>query len=372
MIIWLITCVSVCALSVLLSGIVIPQILLIAFKRKLFDEPDVRKIHTSLVPRLGGFAFAPVVMFAIVFLLGISLVFKLGLSYSFIENGRALAFGFCAVNMLYLVGMADDLIGIKYRAKFVMQILCGLMFIGGDIWLDNLHGLLFIGELPHWIGWILTIFIVVYIVNAINLIDGIDGLASGLSGIAFLYYGLVYYYIGEYVYAMVAFSYLGVLIPFFYYNVFGNAERQKKIFMGDTGSLTIGVALGFLGIKLASLDNLSIFGDDNGLILAFAPLIVPCFDVVRVYLQRVRNGKNPFLPDKNHIHHKLLAVGMPQRKAMVTIITCSVALTAINVWLSSTVNINILLVADMILWILVNIWLSRKAREREQKMNAAK
>ncbi len=366
MIVWLINCVAVCVLSVLLCGVVIPQILLIAFRRSLFDEPNERKIHTSFVPRLGGIAFAPVIMFSLVLLMGLSITFGEGLFPMFNAAGRALSFGFCSVMMLYLVGMADDLVGIRYRAKFVTEIICGLMFIAGGLYFTSLDGFLFLGSIPNWIGWPLTVLAVVYIVNAVNLIDGIDGLASGLSGIACLYYGLAFFLLHQYVYAMVSFATLGVLIPFFYYNVFGNAEKRKKIFMGDTGSMTIGVILCFLALQMASCDPSDI-DNANPLILALAPLIVPCLDVVRVYLHRVRNGKNPFLPDKNHIHHKLLAIGLPQRSAMVSILSVSLIVTLLNVRLSPIVNINILFLADLIVWILINIWLSRRAQFLKQR-----
>ncbi len=356
---------AVCALSVLLCGVVIPQILLIAFRRKLFDEPDERKIHKSLVPRLGGIAFAPVIMFSIVLLMGVGMVAD-SLTFSeFGDAGAQLCFGFCAVMMVYLLGMADDMIGVRYRAKFVIQIMCGVMFIVGGVWLDDLHGLLFINSLPDWVGWGLTVLAVVFIVNAINLIDGIDGLASGLSGIACLYYGLTFFMAGDYVYAIVSFATLGVLIPFFYYNVFGNPDKQKKIFMGDTGSLTIGVILCFLGLNMTDSEAMPIAGA-NPFVLAFSPLLVPCFDVVRVYLHRVRNGKNPFLPDKNHIHHKLLAAGLPQRLAMISIISVSLAMTLGNVCLSSVLNINVLLVCDILVWTVANIWLSSHIRKRQR------
>lgn len=363
MTIWIISCLAVCALSVLLCGVVIPQILLIAFRRRLFDEPDERKIHKSLVPRLGGIAFAPVIMFSIVLLMGVGMVADSITFSEFGEEGASLCFGFCAVMMVYLLGMADDLIGVRYRAKFMIQIICGVMFIVGGVWLDDLHGLLFINALPDWLGWGLTVLAVVYVVNAVNLIDGIDGLASGLSGIACLYYGLTFFMAGEYVYAIVSFATLGVLIPFFYYNVFGNPDKQKKIFMGDTGSLTIGVILCFLGLNIADGEIMPIDGA-NPFVLAFAPLIVPCFDVVRVYLHRVRNGRNPFLPDKNHIHHKLLAAGMPQRMAMISIISLSLALTLGNVCLSSVLNINVLVVFDILVWTVANILLSRYISRR--------
>ena len=238
---WIVNCSLAFLLCVLCAGIVIPQILLIAFRKQLFDLPDERKIHHCAVPRLGGIAFKPVVFFTIALLLGINMV--LGHSEMLSEIGndvRPLAFAFCSIMVLYLVGMADDLIGIRYRAKFVIQILCGVMLIVGGIYINNLYGILGIHVVPLWLGYPLTILIVVFIINAINLIDGIDGLASGLCGVACLFYGLTFFMLHQYVYAILAFATLGVLVPFFYYNVFGNPEHGRKIFMGDTGSLAIG------------------------------------------------------------------------------------------------------------------------------------
>jgi len=352
-------------LCAFLAGIIIPQILLIAFRRQLFDEPDERKIHRGTVPRLGGIAFKPVVFFSIVLLLGINLALGHTEIMSEIgDNVQPLAFGFCAIMLLYLVGMADDLIGIRYSAKFIIQILCGIMLIAGGIWFNDLHGMLWIHSIPSWIGYPLTILMVVFIINAINLIDGIDGLASGLCSVACLCYGLTFCMLHQYIYAMLAFATLGVLVPFFYYNVFGNAEHGRKIFMGDTGSLTIGMMLCFLGIRLALCAPRYSAGVPNPMVLAFSPLIIPCFDVIRVYMYRVRNGRNPFLPDKNHIHHKLLAIGFRQRMAMITIISTSLVLTLLNIILSQYVDVNVLLLLDTVIWTIGNIWLTRRIKSR--------
>lgn len=96
--------------------------------------------------------------------------------------------------------------------------------------------------------------------------------------------------------------------------------------------------------------------------MAFAPLLVPCFDVVRVYLHRVRNGKNPFLPDKNHIHHKLLAIGMRQRTAMATIVLTSTVFTLLNILLSAYINANLLLCMDIALWTMANAFITKKIK----------
>lgn len=361
MLFWIVNTCIILFLCMFLAGVVIPQILLIAFRKKLFDVPDERKIHQGVVPRLGGIAFKPVVFFSIAFLLGCNLF--LGneeFVSAFFAEIKSLSFEFCAVLLLYLVGMADDLVGVKYRAKFVFQLICAAMMIAGGLYLDNFHGLFGVYDLSLWVTYPLTILVVIFIVNSINLIDGIDGLASGLCSVACLFYGLILLCIHEYVYALLSFATLGVLIPFFYYNVFGNAERGKKIFMGDTGSLTVGAILSILSIHLLQdLHNLSP-QSPNPMVLAFSPLIIPCFDVIRVYFHRIRMGMSPFQPDKNHIHHKLLAVGLEQRTAMVTIVSISILVTLLNILLSYIVNINVLLLLDAVIWIIINLWLTKK------------
>jgi UDP-N-acetylmuramyl pentapeptide phosphotransferase/UDP-N-acetylglucosamine-1-phosphate transferase len=330
----------------------------------LFDVPDERKIHKKIVPRLGGIAFKPVILFSIFLLLGINMAFgHLEMLTAITRDIRPLAFGFCAIMLLYLVGMADDLIGIRYRIKFVIQILCGVMLIAGGMCIDNLYGVLGLYELPTWFGQLLVLLIVIFIINAINLIDGVDGLASGLCGCAFLLYGLIFLAFEQYIYAMLSFATLGVLVPFFYYNVFGNAERGRKIFMGDTGSMTIGIMLCILSIKLASCTPTGVHMP-NPMVLAFSPLCIPCLDVMRVFMHRVRNKKNPFLPDKSHIHHKILSAGIKELPTMIIIVSLSIAFTAFNILLSLYIDINYIVIADILIWTVANIWLTNKIKQK--------
>ena len=136
--IWIVNILSVFFLCVFFAGIVIPQILLIAFRRRLFDEPDERKIHQCVVPRLGGMAFKPVVFFSFVLLLAVNV--STGHDELLKEIGAEalpLAYAFCAIIMLYLVGIADDLIGVRYRAKFFIQIVCGIMLVAGGVELSD-------------------------------------------------------------------------------------------------------------------------------------------------------------------------------------------------------------------------------------------
>ena len=359
---WIYNYLGVALLSIILAGIIIPKILLIAFRKNLFDKPDPRKIHHGTVPRLGGFAFTPVICFAIALLSGICNVLSPdGFTYGMSFSPLTVSMGFCGLLSLYLVGMADDLVGVRYSAKFAAEIICGIFLIAGGLELDNLGGIFGIYDIPWWAAWPLTLLTIVFVINAINLIDGLDGLASGLSAITFIIYGIVLAAMHEYFYATVAFAALGVLVPFFYYNVFGNVVRQRKIFMGDTGSLTIGVLIVFLGLRL--LDS-SAEGCDiqmpSIMTVILSPLIIPCFDVVRVFLYRIRHHANPFLPDCNHIHHRLLDAGFMPHAAMITIVSASAALCIMNTALSLVMNINFILLIDIALMCVWNEWLHRR------------
>lgn len=365
---WIYIDISAFLIVAVLAGFIIPQILLIAFRKNLFDETDPRKIHKGAVPRLGGIAFFPSILFAFLLVLGICMLDgDKPVVEVFMADLASFCFIFCATIVLYLIGMADDLISVKYRAKFVAQIFASGLIIIGGVLLDNLHGFLWLETLPTAVAVILTLLMTVFITNAINLIDGIDGLASGLSAIACAFYGCVCYITGLYVYSALAFATLGALVPFFYYNVFGNADRHSKIFMGDTGALTIGLILSVLSIKVCALGGVDDPGHVNLGAVAFAPLLIPGCDVVRVYFLRIKQHRSPFLPDKTHIHHKLLALGMSQRSAMPTIVLASVLLTATNYWLSAHVNITLLFFSDITLWIIANIILSRLIRRRQRR-----
>lgn len=359
-------------IALVLAGIIIPQILLIAFRKKLFDEIDERKIHKGVVPRLGGIAFFPSILFSIALVIGFNLkFFGVGSFGVFSESMVPLFFMICAVLLMFLVGMADDLVGVRYVAKFIVQIIASVLIVVSGMSIDNLFGFLWLSEMPVWLGWFVTSFVVVYVVNSINLIDGIDGLASGLSTVAFVFYAVIFFYSGEYVYSILASAGAGTLFPFFYYNVFGNAKKQKKIFMGDTGALTTGMILVFCAIAVLHVDRNVFTIDYNPVVMAISPLVIPCFDVVRVYLHRVERHRNPFLPDKCHIHHKLLALGMNQRTALCFIMAWAVLFIVVNVVLSPYANPTVLIGADVLIWTLANIALTKAIARRERRLNVS-
>lgn len=352
-----------------LTAIVIPRILLVSFKKKLFDIPDFRKAHKGLVPRLGGVSFFPNIFFSLSFVCALHYLFLHGGDSDSVILPPEILLILCALVLLYLVGIMDDLVGVRYRQKFIVQICCGVLLVLSGTWINNLYGLFGIHEISPYIGIPFTIFVVVFIINAINLIDGIDGLASGLSGLALLIFGILFFVQDQWVYSALAFTSLGVLIPFFYYNVFGNINRGRKIFMGDTGSLTIGMILASLAIRFSMYDESFGGSRDGAVVIAFSLLITPMFDVVRVVIHRLRNGAHPFKPDRNHIHHKFLALGLSPRKAMILILTISGIFSVSNILLLPYMNITLLLLSDIAVWTGMHIWITWRITVRNTISN---
>ena len=192
---WTLDCIAAFLISLVMAGIIIPQILLIAFRKKLFDVPDARKIHRATVPRLGGIAFMPSILLSLCLVLGCEALFASGpLLVSTLLSSQwnvlllSTCFGLCALMMMYLVGIADDLVGVQYRAKFVVQLIAALLLAAGGARIMSFFGFMGLTVLPFWFSLTVSVILIVYITNAINLIDGIDGLASGLSAIAMGFY----------------------------------------------------------------------------------------------------------------------------------------------------------------------------------------
>ena len=337
--------------AVSLGMVIIPRILVISHKKRLYDVPDARKVHTMPVPRLGGLSFFPVILMSMFLVIGFRLYFwdvnVSGLSFNMLYE---YLFLFVGMTLLYLVGVCDDLVGVGYRYKFAVQIAAAFLLVLSGNWFDSLGGLFGIYSVPAWMGMPFTVFIVVYITNAINLIDGIDGLASGLCCIALSVLSVIFFLRGQYVYALLAICTLGILMPFWCYNVFGNANRGHKLFMGDAGSLTLGYVISFLIIHMSVTNEVSPTLSNPYMVIAFSTVLVPLLDVIRVVLHRLREHKNPFLPDKNHFHHKLLRTGMRVRVVMVTILGIAVSFIGLNAWLAWQMNITFLVGINLILW----------------------
>ena len=163
---------------------------------------------------------------------------------------------------------------------------------------------------------------------------------------------------------MIAFSTFGVIVPFWFYNVFGNRRKGKKIFMGDTGSLTLGFIMSFLLLRIM-LTGFEHEGRPGFILVAISALLIPLFDVVRVALHRIRKHRNPFKPDRNHIHHKLLRSGMKMRWVLASIISMDVLYIVLNWYLNKYLNITVILLIDLALWGILHFFLNKRIKQVE-------
>ena len=344
----------------MLTIVALPEVIRIAFRKQLFDVPDYRKVHTGQVPRLGGVTFLPGIMISVMLAFGFLTEFQSSSSVT-----AEILFGASGALFLYMTGVADDLVGLSYRVKFPIQIFSAFLLCASGLWIDNFHGIFGIHELHPAIGIPFSVVLVVLIINAINLIDGIDGLASGLCIMMITLFAILFVREGLLRYSIIAAAALGALLPFYIYNVYGTSEKRTKIFMGDAGSLTMGYIISAFAIKAAT------FSDDipgledrqtSFFVYSFAVLIVPVLDVLRLFFHRIIHRRSPFEPDRCHIHHKFLAIGLTIGQARHLIIGISLLFFLGNIILIKYIDINILIVVDIAVWTLIHILISRRIK----------
>jgi UDP-N-acetylmuramyl pentapeptide phosphotransferase/UDP-N-acetylglucosamine-1-phosphate transferase len=303
------------ALSFTIVFFVIPKIIKVSKIKNLFDVPNHRSAAKQIVPTLGGISiFAGYT---------ISLIVASG-NY----NLNDLKYMFAAIIVMFFIGLKDDIIGLSAKKKIIGQIIMSIyLVILGNYRITNLHGILGIQQINFLSGAIITVIAIVGIINAVNLIDGIDGLASGVGLLISTVYGFWFLNAGDYIYAIACFSLTGTLIAFFLYNVFGTSN---KIFMGDTGSLILGTIIALLTIHFNEL-NPANNNVAHGLpAISLAIIIIPVIDTIRIFAIRLSQGKSPFSPDMNHIHHLVLRLTGSHLKASLIII----AINAIMIFLA--------------------------------------
>ena len=335
-------------LSALLTHITVPVIVRISALKTLLDNPNERKVNKLSIPNLGGVA--------IFFGITISTLLVTGNT-----EGYDFRYILAAMILLFFVGIKDDILILSARTKFIAQfIAAGFLAILGNIRLTNLHGIFGIGEINYWFSIGLSLIVIVGIINAMNLIDGIDGLAGGLGLMISLLFGTFFILFGQLQYAILSFALVGSMISFLFYNVFG---KTNKIFMGDTGSLTLGLLVAVMVIKY----NEIAIGSTND---AFSPAIsiaivfVPLFDMVRVFCIRMLNKKSPFKPDMNHIHHQFLQLGHSHLVSSLLIITINlliIALIALLRGLNIHILLGILLGLSIVFTYSLRLWAHRKS-----------
>lgn len=312
----------------------VPPILRVAKAKQLYENFNERKVHTQVVPPLGGVAIF------IGFVLS-SIIATDGLSFD------SLKYIIAAVIVMFFIGLKDDLMDISARKKLIIQFFAAVILVAlGNVRFTNLHGILGIYEISYFTSIVISLFAVVVIINAFNLIDGIDGLASGIAMLTSGIFGVWFYLSGNYPFAIMSFSLVGSLAGFFLYNVFGNSN---KLFMGDTGSLIIGIITSTLVVHFNELNIVKIFPHaiEASPAVSFAIIIVPLVDTLRVMSIRIYQGRSPFSADKNHVHHRLLTLYKNHLKVTMIIVTINILIICLALFINKTglnVNLQFLLV----------------------------
>ncbi len=310
-ILWLILVVSF-----LVTYFSIPSIVSVARTKKLYDEPSRRKSHIQQIPTLGGVA-----IFA-----GITLSTGLFIDYSILPS---LQYILVACMIMFFVGIKDDILVIAPIKKLICQIVAALIvIIPGNIRFTSLHGFLGFNQIPLAISLLLTVFVIIVIINSFNLIDGIDGLAASIGMLTTAFFGIWFYISGNIEYCLLCVAVFGTLLAFFRYNVFG---KKNKIFMGDTGSLILGLLMSVEVIIFneKNVDFTSAYAIYGAPAVSFAVLIIPLYDTIRVFVIRMLRKRSPFAADKNHIHHCLLKLGHSHGRATCIIVFANICFIAL-------------------------------------------
>jgi UDP-GlcNAc:undecaprenyl-phosphate GlcNAc-1-phosphate transferase len=272
--------------------IIIPPIISLIKRYRLYDMPGERKEHSVPIPTLGGIAIVGGMMISLL------------MWFPFSGSPEQLSF-FFAVLVLFGIGIMDDLKNLSAKYKFMVQAALAVLVSIAGIRITSFEGLFGIDELPVMAQYTFTFLTIVGITNAFNLVDGIDGLAGGLGFMSLIILGLFLTMSGDIQTALVAFALAGGILAFLYFNL-----NPARIFMGDTGSLVLGFVIAILCVRLLQV-NLMVASP----VLPHAPMfvlgvvLIPVFDTIRVFATRIWKGRSPFVADKTHIHHLLTNQG---------------------------------------------------------------
>lgn len=306
--------------SLLITFHAIPRIIRISEIKHLYDVPDERKLHKSKVPTLGGLAIFAGMIFSLTF-------------WSTQKEIIELQYIIAAIIVLFFIGMKDDLINLVHYKKLAGQLFAAYILVHwGGIQITSFFGLFGITTLNPTFSYIFSMFVMVVITNAMNLVDGIDCLAASIGIVAASIFGTWFFLAGKTQYVILSASLLGSLVGFLYYN-----RTPARIFMGDTGSLIVGIVLSILAIKFIEMNRVMPIGGSNKIkgipVVAMATLIIPLFDTLRVFILRMFNGKSPFHPDRNHLHHLLVDTGLSHIKATTLLILFNLSVVGLSFWL---------------------------------------
>jgi len=298
-----------------------------SLKLKLFAIPNERSSHDKLIPTTGGIALSISWLF---------LTFLFVASNEINSNSELFLYVLGGIIMT-IVGFYDDIKEMRSSLKLLMQIFVFFIIsFAENSLINSFHGLFGIYELSYIQSMIFSLFVFIVIINAVNLVDGIDGLSSTIT-LLYLVITTFYCFKNDYYFFGLLASFCSSLIVF----IFFNYSKSKKIFLGDTGSLGLGftvalITLGWLNSDHQLANKLPL----NHSLFLVLMLCYPLLDVIRVFTIRTFKGKSFMSPDRNHIHHKLIDIGLSHKIAVFIILFIQTTILLFNIFIIPEINLH--------------------------------
>ncbi len=282
-------------ISFILTFYAIPIIIMVANSKKLFDHPDARKIHLTPIPSLGGFGIFAGFLVALLLMAEINAV------------SQGFQYYIAAFLITFFVGMKDDVLVISPMKKFIGQLVVAvILMFKANLLIVTMHGFMGVGVIHPTFSYFLTGLTILVIMNAFNLIDGIDALATSIGIITTSVFSLFFFFNDDMFFALMGFTFAASLLAFLIYNF-----SPARIFMGDTGSMLLGLVNAILVIRfIETAESSNIFPLLGSPAMGFGILALPLLDTLRVFGIRILHARSPFSPDRNHLHHILLDKGL--------------------------------------------------------------
>jgi UDP-N-acetylmuramyl pentapeptide phosphotransferase/UDP-N-acetylglucosamine-1-phosphate transferase len=340
----------------LLTFFAIPSIISIARKKELFDEPGERRSHQVNTPSLGGIGIFAGTIFSII----------LWTPFRYFGD---LQYILCAFIIVLLIGAKDDIDPLSPRIKLVGQFFAAAILVFfSKIRITSFYGIFGITDIPFGVSVVVTLLTIVLIINAFNLIDGINGLSGSIGVLIAVTFGAWFFLVDRVELASVSFALAGSVVAFLYYNV-----TPAKIFMGDTGSLLLGLVASILAISFIEYNQVLVnspYAFEAPVAVAIGILILPIYDTLRVLLMRILKGKAPFHPDRNHIHHLLLDTGLSHMQSTSILIVVNLSFIAFVFYFQSLGTIklivSLIILATLLIAILYYVLHARGSRRSIQ------
>ena len=287
----------VASLAIVMLGM--PSLIRLAVQKNLLDEPhEDRKVHTRSVPRLGG-----VLVFIGTLVTTTMLVSP--------EGDTAIAFLRLAAasTILFFLGLKDDLSQLDPIKKLAAQVAVGAILIfGGGFMISDFEGLFGLQAISAWVAIPFSLFVYIVVVNSVNLIDGVDTLAGGYGFLVAISCALWFQLTGQPDFAILCLALAGSLAGFILFNI-----SPARIFLGDSGSLLLGMFIYVMATSIMTTpaEQVPAMWSHRSLpVLAMTILSYPLVDTLRIFTLRVLEGRSPFSADRNHLHHRLLRLGL--------------------------------------------------------------